>query len=327
MSPPTNSSAPSPSSASRSRAWSPPASCRCRTSWWVKFSRAPRSRISRRTFRSAPSTSALPTAVSTPLYAGAPGLRRRANATSGAAWRGAARAGFKIALRKTYGHRCAETPMCAPDELGLGSEHAGLLILDPARSPSACLPINEALPRAAIPCSTLKSRPTVRTRSVTSASRASSRLGFARTCSYPADQSFAVETHGARSRPATLLDIRVDAPADCPLYIGIAISGVKVGPSPAWLQERLKAVGLRPINNLVDVGNYVMLELGQPLHVFDAKKIGGHKIVIRHAAEGEKLTTARRQGARAEQPHACDRRCGQTARGGRHHGRSRGRRG
>ena len=65
--------------------------------------------------------------------------------------------------------------------------------------------------------------------------------------------------------------------------------GVKVGPSPQWMQERLKAVGLRPINNLVDVGNYVMLELGQPLHVFDAKKIGGRRIVIRPAAAGEKL--------------------------------------
>ena len=62
-------------------------------------------------------------------------------------------------------------------------------------------------------------------------------------------------------------------------------------PWPAWLQERLKAVGLRPINNLVDVGNYVMLELGQPLHVFDARKIGGRQIVVRRAADGEKLLT------------------------------------
>jgi phenylalanyl-tRNA synthetase beta chain len=66
---------------------------------------------------------------------------------------------------------------------------------------------------------------------------------------------------------------------------------VKVGPSPAWMQERLKAVGLRPINNLVDVGNYVMLELGQPLHVFDAKKIHGRQIIVRRATDNEKLVT------------------------------------
>ena len=73
--------------------------------------------------------------------------------------------------------------------------------------------------------------------------------------------------------------------------MGIPIAGVKVGPSPAWMQDLLKAVGLRPINNLVDVGNFVMLELGQPLHVFDAKKIEGRKLVIRRANDGEKLTT------------------------------------
>ena len=97
------------------------------------------------------------------------------------------------------------------------------------------------------------------------------------------------DTHG--HRPDILSDIRVESSEDCPLYVGIAVAGVKVGPSPAWMQDLLKAVGLRPINNLVDVGNYVMLELGQPLHVFDAKKIEGRKLVIRRANDGEKLTT------------------------------------
>lgn len=192
--------------------------------------------------------------------------------------------GFQIAQRKTYGHE-SQGMMCAPDELGLGGEHAGLLILDP--STTIGQPINDAIPGGdtVFDIEITPNRPD-----------ALSHIGIARELAawfrkdvnYPAIK-FQGETHG--SRPDILADIKVESPKDCPLYIGIAIAGVKVGPSPAWMQERLKAIGLRPINNLVDVGNYVMLELGQPLHVFDAKKIGGRKIVIRHAAEGEKLTT------------------------------------
>src|SRR5690606_6936923 len=81
------------------------------------------------------------------------------------------------------------------------------------------------------------------------------------------------------------------APVDCPLYTAHVITGVKVGPSPDWLKARLTAVGLRPINNIVDVGNYVMLEYGQPLHAFDAAKLAGNRIVVRHARQGERITT------------------------------------
>jgi phenylalanyl-tRNA synthetase beta chain len=175
--------------------------------------------------------------------------------------------------------------MCAPDELGLGGDHAGLLILDPATPIGQ--PINEAIPGGdtVFDLEITPNRPD-----------ALSHIGiarelaawFRREVSYP-EIKFRGETHG--SRPDILAGVSVEAPKDCPLYIGIALAGVKVGPSPAWMQERLKAVGLRPINNLVDVGNYVMLELGQPLHVFDARKIGGRRLVIRHAREGEKLTT------------------------------------
>lgn len=192
--------------------------------------------------------------------------------------------GFQIALRKTYGHE-SQGMMCAPDELGLSGDHAGLLIL-PATAPIG-QPINDAIPGGdtVFDIEITPNRPD-----------ALSHIGIARELAawfrkevcYPAIK-FGGETHG--SRPDILSDIKVESPEDCPLYVGIAIAGVKVGPSPAWMQERLKAIGLRPINNLVDVGNYVMLELGQPLHVFDAKKINGRKIVIRRAAEGEKLVT------------------------------------
>ena len=84
--------------------------------------------------------------------------------------------------------------------------------------------------------------------------------------------------------PASI--IRLDAPAACPLYTAVRISGVTIKDSPVWLKERLEAIGLRPINNIVDVTNFVLHELGQPLHAFDAANIRGG-IVVRHATEGE----------------------------------------
>jgi len=84
--------------------------------------------------------------------------------------------------------------------------------------------------------------------------------------------------------PATT--IRIDAPAACPLYTAVRITGVTVQDSPAWLKQRLESIGQRPINNIVDVTNYILHELGQPLHAFDAAKLSGG-IVVRHAAAGE----------------------------------------
>jgi len=77
----------------------------------------------------------------------------------------------------------------------------------------------------------------------------------------------------------------------CPRYLGLKIDGIKVAESPNWMKQRLLAVGQRPINNLVDISNYVMFELGQPVHIFDAKKIAQEKIIIRTAKLGETITT------------------------------------
>ncbi|MEY3898493.1 MAG: hypothetical protein RLZZ214_4015 [Verrucomicrobiota bacterium] len=93
-----------------------------------------------------------------------------------------------------------------------------------------------------------------------------------------------LEIPSRETAPAT--DIRIDAPADCPLYTAIKISGVTVKESPAWLKQRLESIGLRPINNIVDVTNYVLHELGQPLHAFDAAKLTGN-IIVRNSNEGE----------------------------------------
>jgi len=85
--------------------------------------------------------------------------------------------------------------------------------------------------------------------------------------------------------------VLVESSADCPRYAARLIKNVKIGPSPWWLQQRLLAVGMRPISNIVDITNFVMLEYGQPLHAFDFDKLAGGRIVVRRAKFGEKLAT------------------------------------
>ena len=87
-----------------------------------------------------------------------------------------------------------------------------------------------------------------------------------------------------------LVSIEVVDPIDCPRYLARAVTGVKVGPSPEWIKEKLEVCGIQSINNIVDIVNYVMLETGQPLHAFDMDRIS-EKIIVRRAATGEKITT------------------------------------
>ncbi len=192
---------------------------------------------------------------------------------------------FKITASKKYGHE-SQGMLCGPDEIGLPAGD-GLLILE--GTPALGTPINEVLPAGdtVFDIEITPNRPDCQ-----------SHLGIARELAawfklplkYP-QENFRGDVSDAPALPDLLSSVRVETPEDCPLYTAYVVSGVKIGPSPAWLQQRLSAVGLRPINNVVDVGNYVMLETGQPLHAFDAKKLGGAQIVVRRAAEGEKITT------------------------------------
>ena len=97
-----------------------------------------------------------------------------------------------------------------------------------------------------------------------------------------------IKTEG---RAASFTSVEIKDPDLCPRYAARLVRGVKIGPSPDWLAKRLETIGQRPINHVADITNYVLHELGQPLHAFDFDKLGGHRIVVRRAAPGEKLTT------------------------------------
>jgi phenylalanyl-tRNA synthetase beta chain len=192
---------------------------------------------------------------------------------------------FEIKQSKIRG-QASDGMMCSAKELGVAEDAAGLLIL--TDRPALGTPINEVLPPGDIvfDVEITPNRPDCQ-----------SHLGIARELAawfklpliYP-QEKFRGDPSVA-ARPDLLRSVSVLSPEACPLYTAHVVTGIKVGPSPAWLQQRLSAVGLRPINNVVDVGNYVMLETGQPLHAFDARKLAGQEIVVRPATDGEKLTT------------------------------------
>ena len=96
---------------------------------------------------------------------------------------------------------------------------------------------------------------------------------------------------GGHGSGKELLHVSVEAPDLCPMYSARVVKNVRVRPSPRWMRERLRAMGVRPINNIVDITNYVMLEYGQPMHSFDYRFLEGHEIVVRRANEGEAITT------------------------------------
>ncbi|MEO6569396.1 MAG: phenylalanine--tRNA ligase subunit beta [Opitutaceae bacterium] len=193
---------------------------------------------------------------------------------------------FEIKQSKIRG-QSSDGMMCSAKELGISEEAAGLLILE--GRPELGAPINAVLPPGdtVFDIEITPNRPDCL-----------SHLGIARELSawfklpllYP-QEKFRGDVGQASARTDLLRNVRVDSPKDCPLYTAHVITGIKVGPSPAWMQQRLSAVGVRPVNNVVDVGNYVMLETGQPLHAFDAKKLGGAEIIVRPASDGEKIVT------------------------------------
>lgn len=114
-------------------------------------------------------------------------------------------------------------------------------------------------------------------------------IGFARECSLVLERRVSIPSVNTYDAAGGNIDITIENQESCSKYIGRLIKDITVGPSPDWMQKRLKMCGINPINNIVDVTNYVMLEYGQPLHAYDFDKIKDGKIIVRNAKNGEKV--------------------------------------
>ncbi|HZX93320.1 MAG TPA: phenylalanine--tRNA ligase subunit beta [Myxococcales bacterium] len=187
--------------------------------------------------------------------------------------------GMEIRKAKLRGVE-SEGMLCSQRELGLSDDHAGLMILP--RDARIGAPLDEllGLPDTVLEVNVTPNRPD-----------ALSHLGIARELS----AITGVPVRVPRTQPAGKgeLPARVDVEdaQRCPRYVARVIEGVRVGPSPLHVQERLRSCGVRPISNVVDATNLALLELGHPLHGFDLEKLAGRRIVVRRAREGEPLTT------------------------------------
>ncbi len=179
--------------------------------------------------------------------------------------------------------------ICAEDELGLGQSHAGIMVLDPAaRTGQAAaehlgLKSDHVLEIGLTPNRTDAMGHVGVARDLRAA--LVHRTGSALELTLPSVEGWAQDA----DTKAIHVEVR-DAYA-CSRYAGVTLTDVKVGPSPQWLQDRLRVIGLKPINNVVDVTNYVQHELAQPLHAFDAATLRAGRIVVRMADPGEAITT------------------------------------
>lgn len=196
---------------------------------------------------------------------------------------------FEIKKSKIRG-AASEGMICAEDEIGLGKSHDGIMILpDDTRTGMPASEFFKTEDDTILEIGLTPNR-----------SDAASHLGVARDLAAILNTSTNTSTYtttisGLQPLPeATQLNtvaISIENTDACKRYSGLVISGIKVQESPEWLRNRLKSIGVRPINNIVDVTNFVLHDLGQPLHAFDLDKIKGNKIVVRSAKAGEKFKT------------------------------------
>lgn len=203
---------------------------------------------------------------------------------------------FKIKKSKMRGVE-SYGMICAADELGLGTDHAGIMVLDPSRP--------ESLPGTpAAEYFNLASDYRLEVELTPNRVDAASHLGTARDIrAWKACRNFMGDNAGddtltlpsvgsyTEQRTDGAVEVKVIDGEGCPRYAGVTIRGVKVGPSPEWLRRLLTAAGQRPINNVVDITNFILLGIGQPLHCFDLAHVAGNEIQVRTCPEGTPFTT------------------------------------
>lgn len=183
----------------------------------------------------------------------------------------------------------SEGMICAEDELGLGTLHEGIMVLD----------------KDAVPGTPASEYFKIEKDSVYQIGLTPNRIDSGSHFGAARDLAAYLNINKVRSTTARLpsvdafkpdnndnpYEVIIENSTDCPRYTGVTISGVKIGESPEWLKNKLMAIGLNPINNVVDITNFVQYEIGQPLHAFDADKIEGKKVIIRNLPEKSKFIT------------------------------------
>jgi phenylalanyl-tRNA synthetase beta chain len=192
---------------------------------------------------------------------------------------------FEIKKSKIRGE-ASEGMICAEDEIGLGQSHAGIMIL-PDTIPAGT---------AASDYFKVENDWIYEIGLTPNRADAASHLGVARDIRTLIGRNKEVDlklpdVSEFKEEAGNSIHVEIKNNEACQRYSGVEMAGIKVGPSPEWLQHRLKSIGLRPINNIVDVTNYVMHDLGQPLHAFDAEKIRGKKINVGELPAGTKFKT------------------------------------
>ena len=173
--------------------------------------------------------------------------------------------------------------ICAEDELGLSDDHAGIMVLDDDAPLGESVFDYLGLDDAIIDFEITPNRPDCL-----------SAMGVAREIAVLQGKDFGLEykvPHEVETKASEYIKITLDDPLGCPRYCARIIENVTIGRSPWWLRRRLIGCGVRPINNIVDITNYVMLETGHPLHAFDYHRFGSREVVVRKARKDEKFTT------------------------------------
>ena len=195
---------------------------------------------------------------------------------------------FEIKKSKIRGE-LSEGMICAEDELGLGNSHDGIMVLNKDAKPGTPAAsffkiVKDYVFEIGLTPNRIDS---------------GSHFGVARDLAAYLNLNAGMDgkavlpsvSNFKPDNSSNIFEVIVENPIDCPRYTGITISGVTIGESPEWLKNKLRAVGLNPINNVVDITNFVQHEVGQPLHAFDADKIEGKKVIIKNLAERSKFIT------------------------------------